>query len=126
MADERVFLVETKDRVMRVTVPVGFKVTFGPLMPFEPQLKYPTTTPDERQPRTALRVYRAKDDVVACIPGVVQFRELGALKVEVMQYDSGREKWLDDTRGELERSTRRRRSVANAMTKGDVEGSLPF
>jgi hypothetical protein len=119
----RVFLVETTEQTMRITVPEGFKLTFGPLQPFETKVsRYSAEKPVSS---TAIRIYRAKDDPVMVIPHVVSFREIGPLKIEVMDVDkSGNEAWKEDTKGVIERAQRRRRQVASALMKNPNEVDL--
>lgn len=123
MSDERVFLVETKDRVMRVTVPVGFKVTYGPLIPMIKDYDGPKAV--------ALRIYRTEKDCVALFRDVLQFRELGALKVDTLAVDNAaNESWQEDTDGKFSRHHQRSVSTAAAMS-GDkrtyeLDKALPF
>lgn len=123
MADERVFLVETKDRVMRVTVPVGFKITYGPLIPMIKDY--------DGAKAVALRIYRTEKDCVALFRDVLQFREIGALHVDTLAVDNAaNESWQEDTDGEFSRRHSRSVSVAGAMS-GDklvyeLDKALPF
>lgn len=109
-APDRVFLVETATTTMRLTVPHGFKMTYGPLI----QVSHAATM-GQYGGHVALRIYRTEKDCVALFRDVLSFREINALSVEFLDGKTDEEKWLPDAEGEIERSIKRRNAVAAEM-----------
>lgn len=110
MAEERIFLVETAVRTMRVTVPVGYKITYGPLIQVGDK--------SYGEKAVAMRVYRTEKDCIALIRDVLQFREVnGPVTVETLHIDNhAEESWHEDTDGAFSRKQGRIAGTAQALS----------
>lgn len=57
----------------RLRIPADAKVTFGPLIPGQSPDRY--AQGNEKQAGYYLRVYKTKDQQLAVVPGVIEFRD---------------------------------------------------
>lgn len=110
----RVLLVELfGGRKLRITIPEGSRVTFGPLVPASggPKTSRGWAAPSESNSGgTALRIYRGanKEDQITVFRDVLSFRD-ESLKVEEEVIDSKAEdEVIIDTKGAEARSLRKK------------------
>jgi hypothetical protein len=100
--------VSTEDRQLRVydskgdfviTVPAGCRVTFGYFNPATPTMgagERGYGGPDNVARQTALRIYKGKDNQVACFLGVKGFRDLSINLVRFTEKVTVERKVMDD------------------------------
>lgn len=99
--------VSTEDRQLRVydskgdfiiTVPAGCRVTFGyfnPMLPRDQNERF-GTGPDNVARQTALRIYKGKDNQIACFLGVKGFRDMSIPLTRFTQKVTVERKMMDD------------------------------
>ena len=86
------FLVRTPKKIMRITVPPSWKVTFGPTGP--PRDRHNPDF-DGRQRGWVLRFYEAENRQRACFTNVIEFYDLSLpIEVLVMANEGGQSGWV--------------------------------
>lgn len=94
-AQGRTLLITTTEGDVRVTIPAGGRVTFGPTIPYEKKNDY------DRQTGYSLRVYEnsKNDSLVAVFAGVKCFRDVAIPHAKLIIREAGKSVWKSDEEG---------------------------
>lgn len=93
--DTKQFLVRTSKKILRITVPASWKVTFGPTGPPRSH-----DYEGQRQKGWVLRFYEAETRQRACFTNVLEFYDLSLpIDVLVMANEGGKTAWVPTTDG---------------------------
>lgn len=97
--------ISTEDRQLRVydskgdfviTVPAGCRVTFGYFNPMLPREDTRNFGADNVARQTALRIYKGKDNQIACFLGVKGFRDMSIGLTRFTQKVTVEKRMMDD------------------------------
>jgi len=92
----RTLLLNTADGDMRITLPDGARVTFGPSIPYQKKDSY-----SAGREGYSLRVYADKgtDSLIAVFGGVNSFRDINLPLAKLIIREAGRSVWKSDEEG---------------------------
>jgi hypothetical protein len=93
----RTLLLTTSDGEVRITIPAGSRVTFGPSVPFARK----DDSYGARVPDYSLRVYETakNDSLVAVFSGVRSFRDINIPHDKLVVREAGKSIWKSDEKG---------------------------
>ena len=90
-----ILLTKTDGKQIRITVPDGAQLTFGPWSPPGKRGEFQ----DGRAVGT-LRIYQgSKDNIIGCFSGIVSFRDMGLEYAEEVAREEGATIWKSDEKG---------------------------
>jgi len=94
----RTLLLSTVDGEVRITIPAGARVTFGPTIPYQ---KRNTGYDEPRDRGYSLRVYSTakNDSLIAVFGGVTSFRDIAIPHAKLIVREAGKSVWRSDEEG---------------------------
>lgn len=92
----RTLLLNTVEGDIRITVPAGGRVTFGPTIPYQRKPGYATEAQGY-----SLRVYETpkNDSLIAVFGGVKSFRDIALPHMKLVIREAGKSIWKSDEEG---------------------------
>ena len=122
-AKGRTLLITTTDGDVRVTIPPGGRVTFGPTIPYEKKNDY------DRQTGYSLRVYEnsKNDSLIAVFAGVKCFRDISLPHSKLIIREAGKSVWKSDEEGyKVEEQVKRKSSWIDPLHQLESGGNDEF
>lgn len=94
----RTLVMDTIDGTVRVTIPPGSRVTFGPTIPYAQKSQ---SYGESRDRGYSLRVYETKsnDSLIAVFSGVRSFRDTAIPHHKLLIQEAGKKVWKSDETG---------------------------
>lgn len=97
--EARTLLLSTSEGEVRITIPAGSRVTFGPTIPYAPKPSaYPTPASSNGY---SLRVYAnsKNDSLIGVFSGVYAFRDVKIPHAKLVVREAGKSVWKSDEEG---------------------------
>lgn len=93
--EARTLLLSTSDGEVRITIPAGSRVTFGPTIPYAPKDRY------QKETGYSLRVYgnSKNDSLIGVFSGVYAFRDIRIPHAKLIVREAGKSVWKSDEEG---------------------------
>lgn len=97
LVEARTLLLSTSDGEVRITIPAGSRVTFGPTIPYAPK---PSAYPPNNN-GYSLRVYAnsKNDSLIGVFSGVHAFRDINIPHAKLVVREAGKSVWKSDEEG---------------------------